>query len=160
MKRLMTGVLAAVVALFAITVLSADAAGNEASGGGPFSGTFHGTVYGDNGSRAPLSLVLTQQGDEVEGNVFLGRGLYVDGGFCGAGYLPAAVRSASGTTLSANPRHLDAASTIAVEGYDVTVDLDGDLVGNGGVLNVTATVDLPWLCGGDPVLTGTLYRAA
>ena len=47
---------------------------------------------------------------------------------------------------------------IDVGGIDVKVDLNSKV--SGDKLNATANIDLPWMCGGDQVLTGTLYRAS
>jgi hypothetical protein len=34
-----------------------------------------------------------------------------------------------------------------------------DSVVQGDTLTAKAKIDLPWICGGDPVLTGTLQKA-
>jgi opacity protein-like surface antigen len=125
----------------------------------PFDGTFNGKIYGDKGTSAPISLVLTHKGSEVEGNVFIGEGLYIDGGMCGAGYIPAASQSATGQSSAKNPRHLSANSIFKVSGVNVKLNLNGDLSANGEQLKANATIDLPWFCGGDPVITGTLYKS-
>ncbi len=125
----------------------------------PFNGTFNGKIYGDKGTTAPISLVLNHKGSQVEGKVFIGEGLYLDGGMCGAGYIPAASQYATGQSSAKNPRYLTANSSFKVSGVNVNLKLDGDLSANGEQLKAKATVDLPWFCGGDPIITGTLYRS-
>ena len=125
---------------------------------GPYEGTFHGTVYGDRGSRAPLTLELTHRGNRVAGVAYLGEGLYVDAGFCGRGTVPAASQRASGTTVPGNPNRLVAHSTIDVGSFDVNVHLESNVSADSDTLTAKATFDLPWLCGRDPVITGTLTR--
>ena len=127
---------------------------------GPYEGTFHGYVYGDRGSKAPLTLELTHRGEQVEGDLSLDRGLYVDGGRCGAFNVPSGVQYASGQTLSNDPRRLIAQSTVDVGGFGIGVDLESDVSPDGETVTAQATIDLPWLCGRDPVLTGTLHRVA
>jgi hypothetical protein len=125
----------------------------------PFDGTFNGKIYGDKGTSAPISLVLAHKGNQVEGNVFIGEGLYLDGGMCGAGYIPAASQFATGQSSAKNPRHLTANSNFKVSGVNVNLKLDGDLSADGEQLKAKATVDLPWFCGGDPVIIGTLNKS-
>jgi hypothetical protein len=151
-----------VIAILSTTVLSVFAAPSAAKSTeiGPFDGEFHGRVYGNDGTSAPLSLVMTHKGEQVEGTAFLGNGLFVDAGWCGAGYLPASNEYASGHSSPSNPRHISTESTFNVEGFDVTVELDANASSNGESIEAEATIDLPWLCGRDPVLTGTLYKAS
>jgi hypothetical protein len=42
---------------------------------------------------------------------------------------------------------------------DVTIELDGNVSANGNVIEAEAKIDVPWICGPDPVLNGTLYKA-
>ena len=42
---------------------------------------------------------------------------------------------------------------------NVKIKLDGDVSADGDEISAKAKVDLPWLCGRDPVLSGTLYKA-
>ena len=160
MKKVLVSILVVVGAFFAITV-GANAAPNEAAPkkAEPFEGTFHGRVKGDNGSSAPISLVLNQKGKKVEGTVFLGEGLYVDAGICGAATVPAVTQSAAGQTSAKNPRHLSAQSAFKVSGLNVKLKLDGDLSADGETLKAKAKIDLPWICGGDPIISGTLVQA-
>lgn len=160
-KKVVIGFILALSAMLAVT-LSASAAPQHTKSAdtGPFSGTFKGRVYGDKGTSAPLSLVLKHQGNQVEGNVFLGEGLYVDGGMCGAGYVPAGSQFASGETSAKNPRHLAAQSNFKVSGINVKLGLNGKITPSGDELETQAKIDLPWLCGRDPVISGTLFKAA
>lgn len=147
----------AVVALFAAFAVSGvSAAPGEARSAGPYEGTFNGTIYGSNGSSAPITIVATHRGSDVDGTIFLGEGLVVDAGFCGKGALPATAQAASGETSARNPKHLEASSTFNVSGQSVTVYLESDV--SGDVLSAEARIDVPWVCGRDPVLTGKLYR--
>ncbi|MGW8318094.1 MAG: hypothetical protein ACWGPS_02530 [Candidatus Promineifilaceae bacterium] len=159
MKKAIISVLAALVLLSTATV-GAFAAPPTPQGQKtePFEGTFRGTVYGSEGSSAFLTLNLSQTGKIVEGDLLLGSGLYVDGGFCGGGYVPSGTQSATGKVVPDNPNRLTADSTFKVNGMNIKVRLTGDTLANGNALKARATVDLPWLCGQDPQLSGTLYR--
>ena len=150
-------VIVAMIAVFAVTTGSASAAPAETGKVGPYEGTFNGTLYADNGSKAPITLNLTHRGNVVDGTVFVGKGLTVDAGICGAGAIPETAVTASGKTSTKNPKYLSASSDFEVSGVAVTIDLESVVQGN--KLSTEAKIDLPWLCGGDPTLTGTLYRA-
>ena len=164
MKRAIIGLLLSVGALVALTA-TASAAGKDdrpdyerPKAKNHFDGTFRGTIYGDKGSSAPIELQLTQNGRRVVGNVELGSGLYVNGGMCGAGYVPGGAQSAGGQVSASNPRRLYAESAFKVSGFKVTIDLVGVASADGEEVDAQAKIDLPWLCGRDPVLSGTLYR--
>ncbi len=73
--------------------------------------------------------------------------------------MPASNEFASGHSSPSNPRHIATESTFNVEGFDVTVELEADASSDGKTVEAKAKIDLPWLCGRDPVLTGTLYEA-
>jgi len=149
----------AVIGLFAVmAVPGASAAPAEAGKAGPYEGTFNGTVYAPDGSSAPMSLIMTHRGSAVDGTVFIGEGLTIDAGFCGAAAIPASSMYANGNTSASNPKYLAAKSTFNVSGIDVTVDLNSIVIGD--KLNAKAKIDLPFICGGDQVLTSTLFRAA
>lgn len=123
----------------------------------PFSGTFAGIVYGDNGSSAPLTLTLTQRGNTVEGTAVIGDGLEVNaGGFCGTAVVPATSATANGTTTNRQPRHLAANIPFQVSGMDITARATGDLTADGQELNFEVKIDTPFLCGRDPIISGTL----
>lgn len=128
--------------------------------GGLYAGTFEGTLTGDKQSRAPITLELSQSGTTVTGDIVIGRGLTIDAGVCGLAAVPAGSETASGKTTTRAPRHLDAATTLSVQGMTITIDLDGDLSADGDTLTTKAKIDLPWLCGRDPVISGTLERTS
>lgn len=145
---------AAVLSILSVLTVTAFAAPGEAtmSKVGPFEGTFHGTVYGDNGTSAPLTLELTHRGDQVSGNLYLGSGLYVKGGICGGANVPATAQYASGKTVNNNPSRLVASTKVGVGRFDITVKLQSAVSADGDMINATAKLDLPWICGRDPVL--------
>ncbi len=154
MKKVLISLLVIVGLFSAVAVTGAAPA--EAGKIGPYEGVFHGTVYAPNGSKAPLSLDLTHRGSAVEGTVYIGNGLSIDAGICGSAALPASTVFASGQTSASNPRYLEARSSFNVSDIQVTVDLES--IVQGDKLSTEAKIDLPWICGGDPVLTGTLFR--
>ncbi len=156
MKKLLVGLF--VVMGIVLTMSVASAAPETAVGkAGPYEGVFHGTVYAPDGSSANMSLDMTHRNGIVEGTVFLGEGLTLDAGLCGTAAIPASSVVASGKTAAANPNKLAATSVFDVSGITVKVNLNSQI--SGDELGATATIDLPWLCGSDPVLTGTLHRA-
>ena len=158
MKKFLIGLVAVIGIVATMSVASASAAPETAVGKkGPYAGVFHGTVYAPNGSKANMSLDLTHKGNVVEGTVFLGEGLSVDAGLCGAAAIPASSLVATGKTSAVNPKKLAATSVFDVNGVTVKVDLDSQVQGD--TLKANAKIDLPWLCGSDPVITGTLHRA-
>ena len=123
----------------------------------PFTGTFAGTVYGDFGSSAPLTLELVQKGNTVEGTAVIEPGLEVNaGGFCGTAVVPAATATAEGAINRRQPRHLSANIPFTVSGMDITARITGELSASGEELDVTVKIDTPFLCGRDPEITGTL----
>lgn len=130
----------------------------SAAPGGPFSGLFAGTLLGSGGSSAPVSLELVQTGDSVTGTMNIGQGLVIDGGSCGSQPVPSGMQTAAGRTSSSNPYHLDAGAAFSVQGIAINIDLDADLSADGQTLSAQALVDLPFLCGVDPVLSGTFAR--
>jgi hypothetical protein len=158
MKKLLIG-LFALFGLMAVTAVgNVNAAPAAATGKiGPYEGVFHGTVYAPDGSEAAMSLDMTHRGSVVEGTVFLGDGLTIDAGFCGQAAIPASSIEATGKTSLTNPKKLSTSSVFDVSGITVKVILDS--VVQGDTLTAKAKIDLPWICGGDPVLTGTLQKA-
>ncbi len=155
MKKLFLS-LFVVMALFGGTAAATFAAPAEKSSE-PFTGTFSGTVYGDNDTTAPMTLTLVQDGDEVTGTAAMGEGLYVDAGLCGSGYIPASSQTAAGEISARNPNHLEAQAAFDISGFRVNIDLDGFLV-DADTLEAETKIDLPWLCGTDPVLYSSLER--
>ena len=113
-------------ALFAGVVVSAGAAASGASDqAGPFEGTFEGTASGAGGTTAPMTLTLVQRGSEVTGTASLGDGLYVTSTRCGGAPVPAGTVQGSGQTLPDDPRHVDVATAISIQGFTVPVSLVG-----------------------------------
>lgn len=123
-----------------------------------FEGTFEGFLDGDGGSRAPVMLALTQQDATVTGTIAIGEGLFLDGGNCGATAVPAGTQVASGEVDPSTPTHLEAGASVMVQGLSITIDLDADMAADGQTLAAQATIDLPLLCGRDPVISGVLAR--
>ncbi len=125
---------------------------------GPYQGTFSGYVYGDRGSRAEIMLETTHVGDKVEGTVTLGEGLYVDGGRCGGAYIPAGEQAANGQTLRGYPNRLQAGVAFRVSGLQISATLDSQISTDRESLTAEAKIDLPWLCGRDPLLKAELSK--
>jgi hypothetical protein len=143
MRRLV-GVLA-VLAILSTVVAGAYAAPEVATGAvGPYEGAFQGVAYAGEGSRAPLALELTHRGNQVEGTVFLGEGLYVDGGMCGAVNVPATALAIGGQTVLGDPRRLVTRPTFDLGDFEIAVDFESDLSVDGKVITAEATIDLPW----------------
>ena len=159
MKKKLLGVISILILLStaATTVLAApkDLKSNVKD---PFQATYKGVVHGDKGSQALLTLALSQVNDQISGTVYLGSGLYINAGRCGGGYLPAAVQSAEGEVNKYKPNLIEASTAFKVSGFKVAIDLEGLLSSDGDVLETEAKIDLPWLCGQDPIINGTLYR--
>ena len=131
-----------------------------AVGGGAaaFNGRFAGTLTSDDGSTAPVSLDLTQTGSTVAGDIAIGDGLTIDGGNCGAQAIPAGTRSVSGQVDPSNPNHIEVSAGYEVQGFTITAELSADLAADGNSLNGQINLSLPFLCGRNPVITGSLAR--
>ena len=125
---------------------------------GLFAGTFRGTVHSDNGSSAPLELKVTQRGRDLSGIATLGTGLTVNGGLCGTVPVPATTKQVAGKTQANDPRRISISSKFDVQGVPVGVALNGSLSANGKSAQAQAKIDIPFFCGRDPVLNGTLYK--
>ena len=119
---------------------------------------YSGYVQGDKGSKASIQLELTQTGEQIVGEVDLGEGLYIDGGICGRAYVPAVTQEFSAETLPGHPNQLSTHLVFEISNIEVTVELDAEMVDDGSAINAEAKIDLPWLCGRDPVIRGNLYR--
>jgi hypothetical protein len=156
MKRLLFA-LAATLVLSSTLIASANAAPKvfQTKADAPFEGTFSGFVLGDRHSQAPIKIEMNQDGNDISGTIELGDGLYVDGGRCGAGYIPSTVQSTEGEV---NNRQIEAATAIKVAGIKVTIDLEGKLSSDGETLEAEAKVDIPWFCGQDPVISTILVK--
>ncbi len=125
---------------------------------GSFNGAFAGTLTSDNGSTAPVSLNLTQTGTTIAGDITIGDGLTIDGGNCGAQAIPAGSRSVSGQTDPSNPNHIEVSAGYEVQGFTITAELIADLSPDGNSLNGQIGLSLPFLCGRNPTITGSLAR--
>ncbi len=130
----------------------------EGAAAGGFNGTFVGTLLGDGGSSAPATLTLTQIGGNVTGSINVGQGLVVDGGNCGQTAVPSGSVAADGQLDPANPNRLDASSMFNVQGLAIELLLAGELSVDGQTINAQAGIDLPMLCGRDPVIGGSFVR--
>ena len=130
--------------------------GGVAPGG--FGGTFAGNLTTANGSAAPATLVLTQNGDTVAARLDIGPGLTVDAGSCGSQAVPAGTQSAAGVIDPAAPNRLQTTGSIPVAGFTIGVVLTADLAADGQTLAARADLDLPFICGVDPVIGGTFAR--
>lgn len=149
----------ALIALSIVAVGLASAAEPTIPGtSGPFNGKFQGTVYGDRGSKAPLSITMTQYGNQVRGTATIGQGLYVDGGWCGKANIPAITQGGTFRTSSFDPNRVLFNTAFEVQGFRIGVNLDGKVSTDGETLNADIKVDLPWFCGKDPVINGQLYK--
>jgi hypothetical protein len=158
MKKKLLGVVSILILLStaATTVLAAPK--DLSNDKNPFQATYKGIVHGDKGTQAFLTLALSQVDDQISGTVYLGSGLYINAGRCGGGYLPAAVQSAEGEVNKYKPNLIEASTAFKVSGFKVAIDLEGLLSSDGDVLETEAKIDLPWLCGRDPIINGTLYK--
>jgi hypothetical protein len=158
MRKLAISALVA-LGLFVATTAGAMAAPSSAAApAGPYEGKFEGTVS-SGGSSAPLSINTTHRGETVAGTASLGQGLVVSTRFCGSAAIPATTRQLSGQTQPGEPRHLAATTTFTAEGIPVTVYFSSNISTDGTTIDGAATIDVPWFCGGDPVVAGTLHKA-
>ena len=158
-KKLFISILTILAGFVLLAVGSANAAPNESAVIGPYEGQFVGTVYGDGNSSAPLTLDLTHRGDDIEGTVTIGNGLYANGRYCGKGYIPAGTQYAVGQTGKTD-HHLVADAGFTVTGIKIDIDVNGNLSANGEHLTATAKVDLPFLCGRDINMQADLTKVA
>jgi hypothetical protein len=165
MKKYLFGTLMAIGMLFSLTAGTVMAAGEPElspppgiSKAGPYEGVFYGKVYGDNNSSALMAMQLIHREGVVEGKVYLGEGLYVDAGMCGNNEIPSLRQYASGMTNPNNPNELTVQTMVNVSGFDIGVELNSMVSGDGETLTAEASIDLPWICGSDPSFTGTLDR--
>jgi hypothetical protein len=161
-KKMVFGLLAAVLLVSGLAVGTAFAADSPistaANSVGPYEGVFTGVLYGDNNSRAPIALAMTHRDGVVNGKLYLGEGLYVDAGRCGGTTIPAMSQSASGRTLVNDPSKLPINTSFNMGGFNIGVKLNSSVSADGDTLNVSTSIDLPWLCGRDPSYSGTLTR--
>ena len=140
--------IALAAALLAIAFLfgAALAAPNNGalSQANPYEGIFYGTIKGDRDSEAPMVLALKQRGEQISGTIYLGEGLFVDGGVCGKAQVPATQQSASGINQSSDPNRLQAKTTFNISGFQLDASLNSRLSADGNTLTATAKADLRW----------------
>jgi hypothetical protein len=72
--------------------------------------------------------------------------------------VPAIEQVVSGQTDHDNARRVAVAPTFDAGGFDLTVNFESTLSPDGETITARAKIDLPWFCGRDPVLSGTLTR--
>lgn len=150
-----------VLVLFMLSVVTSSAlaaTSKEILNLGIFNGTFHGVIVGDLNSQAELELDLTQVGDEIQGDLLLGEGLFINAGRCWRGYLPAGTFSASGNPMIEDPNRVKASYTYDISGVTITGYLDGALSPDGEVLTAEVEIDIPWFCGPNPILQVSAER--
>jgi hypothetical protein len=85
-----------------------------------------------------------------------GEGLTVDAGLCGVVPIPAGSFSASALSDPRRPDVLVADVTFDMNGFEVSASLVSELADSGDQLDAEVSIDLPWLCGRDPTLRGSL----
>jgi hypothetical protein len=162
-RKLMAGLVMAGLALFlvSVTAFAAPPQLPKVPVAGPFQGEFTGQVTADRGSKATITLDLTDQNNLVAGTVTLGKGLVVNaGGVCGTAVVPAGTILAEGEKLAKHPRDLSAEATMDVGGMEVTIEVEGELSADGETMDVSAKINTPWMCGRDPVIMGTLTKVS
>ncbi len=152
-KTLLLTVLILSTSAFAPLVASADSLKPQV---GPLEGTYIGDVYSDNGTSAPLMLQLSQIGNQVYAIAVFDEGLTVDAGLCGVVPIPAGSFSASALSDPRRPDVLVADVTFDMNGFEVSASLVSELADSGDQLDAEVSIDLPWLCGRDPTLRGSL----
>lgn len=152
-KTLLLTALILSTSAFAPLVASADSIDTQI---GPLEGIFIGNVHSNNGTTAPLMLQLSQTGNQVYANADISEGLTVDAGFCGVVPIPAGSFSASALSDPRRPNMLVADVTFDVNGFEISASLISELSDSGDQLDAEVSIDLPWLCGRDPTLRGSL----
>ena len=152
--------LAAALITLAFMVGAAFAAPNDNTlpQAGPYEGIFYGMIQGDRNSQAPIAMALKQRGEQISGTVYLGEGLFVDGGVCGKAQVPATQQSASGINQSSDPNRLQSKTMFNINGFQLDASLNSQLSADGSTLTATAKADLPWFCGSDPTLDINMQR--
>jgi hypothetical protein len=161
MKKLFAALFMALTTVTLLSVTTFAASDTTATDDGPFTGTFTGSVTGDDDTEATLTLDLTDEDNIGAGTASLGGGLLVDaGGMCGSMVLPASSMWAEGEKSAKHPDELSAEAKINVGKIKVTVAVAGELSADGETLEVEAKIDTPWMCGRDPVIMGTLTKVS
>ena len=159
MTKYLIALAAALLAIAFLFGAALAAPNNDAlSQTNPYEGIFYGTIKGDRDSQAPMVLALKQRGEQISGTIYLGEGLFVDGGVCGKAQVPATQQSASGINQSSDPNRLQAKTSFNISGFQLDASLNSRLSADGNTLTATAKADLPWFCGNDPTLDINLQR--
>lgn len=151
MKKWFLGIILAIGLISVSIVVPTYAAENS-----PFNGTFRGTASGDYKTSAPLSLTVTQDGEDVTAHINIDKGLKVNaGGFCGTIAIPASSMSASGIDTDDSADSLSTSIPFDVGGgASVTAIINGEI--NDDQMDVSIKVKTPFICGNSPVITGEL----
>ncbi|MFA9489599.1 MAG: hypothetical protein ACERK1_00025 [Anaerolineales bacterium] len=152
-KTLLLTALILSTSAFAPLVASADSINTQIA---PLEGIFIGNVHSNNGTTAPLMLQLSQTGNQVYAIADISEGLTVDAGFCGVVPIPAGSFNASALSDPRRPNMLVADVTFDVNGFEISASLISELSDSGDQLDAEVSIDLPWLCGRDPTLRGSL----
>ncbi|HRW09474.1 MAG TPA: hypothetical protein P5121_30440, partial [Caldilineaceae bacterium] len=130
-----------------------------------FDGRFLGTVAGDSGSSATVTVDLVSSGTSVTGNLVLGPGLIINSGCdLGTHSIPSRSFTANAMVSSANPYHLEMTVPLTVNSVTIDIAVSLDLATTGDVITADVRFDLPFfveLLGcSDRTLTITLTREA
>ena len=150
MKKWFLGIILA-IGLISVGIVAPTYAAEES----PFNGTFSGTAYGDYKTSAPLTLTVTQEGDDVTARINIENGLKVNaGGFCGTIAIPATSLSASGIDTDDSADTLSTRIPFDIGGASVTAIINGEI--DGDQMDVSIKVKTPFICGNNPVITGEL----
>jgi hypothetical protein len=140
--------------------MPASAAAAPEVGAGVFEGSFTGTAYGDNGTKAPLWLEIAQDGPQLAATATLGEGMYVGTPFCGGGEVPSGTVTGTAEVDAKNPTRVQTFVSFDVEGIPVNMAIQGDLSEDGQSLAAKTKLSLPFFCGSNPEFVGTLARVA
>ncbi|MCB0104632.1 MAG: hypothetical protein KDE53_01955, partial [Caldilineaceae bacterium] len=130
-----------------------------------FDGRFRGTVTGDSGSSATVTVDLVSSGTSVTGNLVLGPGLIINSG-CDLGTysIPSHSFTTNAMVSATNPYHLETTIPLTVNGVTINIAVSLDLATTGDVITADVRFDLPFfveLLGcSDRTLTITLIREA
>ncbi|MBE2222541.1 MAG: hypothetical protein IAF02_13420 [Anaerolineae bacterium] len=158
MKKWLFGIILAIGLIGVSIVTPTYAAGRETAVTEPFNGTFSGIAYADYKTSAPLTVAVTQDGDDITAHIDIEKGLKVNaGGLCGTVAIPATTISASSTNTAKNPNILTARVPFDLGGgVKVTADITGEISADGEELDIQVKVKTPFICGKTPVVTGEL----
>lgn len=151
MKKWFLGIILA-IGLISVGIVAPTYAAEDS----PFNGTFSGTAYGDYNTTAPLTLTVTQEGDDVTAHINIENGLKVNaGGFCGTIAIPATSLSTNGIDTDDSADSLSTRIPFDVGGgASVTAIINGEM--DGDQMDVSIKVKTPFICGNNPVITGEL----